>query len=234
MKTFLTQYADRLAAALIMVMLVGVIFFGVVPLTDAIRDARIANEKERIAQDVLTQRIAQRNHVSKELATIAHTKDIPTLPTEADIIALIEMLEQRADARGLTARFAALSEEQVTALQRKEASAKKAKQAKDVTGQKKETPSLRTQKYFTITLTGPFDAVVDFMRVLENAPVFIFMDNVSIVPQPTVRRSGTGVVLRAPQDAPRVSENTPQHHVVATISAHMPFAQNVTTKRTTQ
>jgi len=56
------------------------------------------------------------------------------------------------------------------------------------------------------------------------------MDNVSIVPQPTVRRSGTGVVLRAPQDAPRVSENTPQHHVVATIDARMPFAQDTAVK----
>ncbi len=114
MKKSIIQYIDSIAALFILVILSASIVFGVFPLVDAVRSAQKAIDEEQIAQDVRLQRIIHKEVMHKEREHIARDESfIPKMPTEQEIIALIEVLERMADDRSVEARFAALDKDKV-------------------------------------------------------------------------------------------------------------------------
>lgn len=219
MMSFFHSKKDVLAVIGIVVLLVAIIAFGIVPLTNAVRTTRIESEKTRIIQAVWQERLANQARVQDEQANIAEGLHlVPVLPNETQLIEMIGMFEQRGAERGVEVRFAAMTDEEVRAVVLKN---------RDKDDESDQTTYDGPQKYFTITLVGALSDVVGFVETIEYAQYYIFVDTIAIVPQKVRERigGGTGVLsvgastaTTTQQDA---AEAVPQD-VVATLIARMP------------
>ncbi len=224
MNHFLAQYKDRLAVLGVGLIIIGSVTYGIVPLLHTVHKARSDIAEKNIAQEMLITRIAQKEHLIQQRDAILKNRAmIPVMPTEGQIITLIDHVERIAQERGVVIRFAALTDEAVK-LQKYKNKAQK----KGIDDHLTEVMQFDMEKYFIITLQGTFDDVVGMLHTLENAQYYIFMDTVTIVPQEHVQRSGdvSGVVLQVP-DADHIAQasTTRRDTVIATINARIPFKE---------
>lgn len=232
MNHIITQYTDRLAVIFI-VLVIGVsVVFGIMPFVDALHEARRAIEEEHIAQDVHIQSTVHKERIRQEQKIIAENFALlPIVPTQTQIIALIELLEQMADERAITVRFAARTDDQIAIIKQKiRAKAKTLTENTEETEIVAKVTHTGPEKYFTVTLIGAFKDVTGFISIMENAPYYIFIDAVTIVPQRQMHKTAprAGVVLVAPTDTEtyKSSEIDDAKYVIATIDARIPFDDN--------
>lgn len=185
MREIITRNSDRIAVAVVAVALVLAVTFGVAPMYRTVRDAHAALERDRIAIDVRTDRIVKGHRATADRdAVLAASSRIVRLPSDADIVHLVEDLERAAEQREVSVTFTATAD---------------TGQAQKKGKEKDKDANVRR---LSVAVTGPFPKVMSFLVAVENHSTVVSVETVALAPTGSTPAAMSDALPAAPGAAP--------------------------------
>ena len=172
MANFIRKQKIILAIAVYVLFIGAIFFFAVKPLLERGRDIREQIEKEKALQEGRQQRLGEVSALREQYAKIErHKGELDVLLVRDDAVKLISVLEGLAEKEGVGIMIAV--EESIpkpkASTRSKQEDSSKEKEKKEVL-----SDGLPSQDYvqFTITLSGQYGAVVNFIERVEAMPYY--------------------------------------------------------------
>ncbi|MDD5396979.1 MAG: hypothetical protein PHW24_02860 [Candidatus Moranbacteria bacterium] len=162
MKNFLSRQREILAIVIYAGLVVGLVYFLVMPLLARIGDKSNQIQEDSLKQESLRKHLAELPNIEQQYKKLEGNSDaVDILLDKGNAVILIEKLEKLADDTG---NKIAISVTPSVADQPKASAKDKAKVDESIVGK------LPSQNYLQmkITLVGEYDSITNFIRLLEN------------------------------------------------------------------